>query len=212
MARSQRGHQQQITGEHHRGAARRRVSTKIKPALSESCRFGTGNPASPLSTRHQSPSDAEEEEPAPQTHPRRTRRQQSRRPRNALTPAPRSPLWSIRTRGGRSLGHARRTRPALTPDPCPSPRAAAAPGRRRRSPRVPRMIMNHAAAPINCWMYLFTHRMGSRGAGAEGRAWQRRGGTEQVRLCHAGQVKAETNLLIFLCLKKYFFFLSSRSI
>lgn len=67
---------------HHRGAARRRVSTKIKPALSESCRFGTGNSASSLSTRHQSPSDAEE--PAPQTHPRRTRRQQSRRPRNEI--------------------------------------------------------------------------------------------------------------------------------
>ena len=45
-------------------------------------------------------------------------------------------------------------------------------------PLVPCMLMSSAgsAAPINCWKYLLTYQMGSRGAKLEGRVSQRGGG------------------------------------
>lgn len=46
-------------------------------------------------------------------------------------------------------------------------------------PLAPCMLMSSAgrAAPINCWKYLLTYQMGSRGAKLEGRVSQRGGGT-----------------------------------
>lgn len=81
----------------------------------------------------------------------------------ALRPPPRAAPWSVGAgeRFPRSSGGGARLHAAERPfAPC---MLMSSPGR---------------AAPINCWKYLLTYQMGSRGAKAEGRVSQRRGGTE----------------------------------
>ena len=111
----------------------------------------------------------------------------------------RSPLWSIATFTRRQVAGCRRTE--MPASPCrarsqprtepphrvPSGPASSSRGvtarsctRRRAHLLAPRMLMSSAgrAAPINCWKYLLTYQMGSRGAKLEGRVSQHGSGTE----------------------------------